>query len=187
MNKIIFSICITFTFFFFLAHSAPENAAVSQIPGFDGTLPSKHYAGYVTIDENHGKKLYYYYVLSERNPSEDPVVLWLNGGPGCSSFDGFVYEHGPFNFEKTGGLPKLHLNPYAWTKWFKIYPEYLSNPFFISGESYAGVYVPMLSYEVVKGNGVADEVFDGNAIVPFAHGMGLISDELYEVHFNFRG
>lgn len=31
------------------------------------------------------------------------------------------------------------------------------------------------------GNGVTDEVFDGNALVPFAHGMGLISDELYEV------
>lgn len=52
----------------------------------------------MTIDENHGKKLYYYYVLSERNPSEDPVVLWLNGGPGCSSFDGFVYEHGIIYF-----------------------------------------------------------------------------------------
>jgi len=48
----------------------------------------------VTIDENHGKKLFYYFVESERNPKEDPVVLWLNGGPGCSSFDGFVYEHG---------------------------------------------------------------------------------------------
>ena len=34
------------------------------------------------------------------------------------------------------------------------------------------------------GNGVADDVFDGNALVPFAHGMGLISDELYEVHFS---
>ncbi|KAJ1399156.1 Peptidase S10, serine carboxypeptidase [Sesbania bispinosa] len=51
--------------------------------------------------------------------SEDPVVLWLNGRPGCSSFDGFIYEHGPFNFEaaKTkGSLPTLHLNPYSWTK-----------------------------------------------------------------------
>lgn len=31
------------------------------------------------------------------------------------------------------------------------------------------------------GNGCADDVFDGNALVPFAHGMGLISDELFEV------
>lgn len=31
------------------------------------------------------------------------------------------------------------------------------------------------------GNGVCDDVFDGNALVPFTHGMGLIPDELYEV------
>lgn len=49
---------------------------------------------YITIDETSGKKLYYYFVESEKKPSTDPVVLWLNGGPGCSSFDGFVYEHG---------------------------------------------------------------------------------------------
>lgn len=31
------------------------------------------------------------------------------------------------------------------------------------------------------GNGVTDEKFDGNALVPFAHGMALISNELYQV------
>ncbi|WCJ37249.1 serine carboxypeptidase-like 20 [Euphorbia peplus] len=221
--------------------SAPETALITEIPGFDGTFPSKHYAGYVTIDEKNGKKLFYYFVESQGKPSEDPVVLWLNGGPGCSSFDGFVYEHGPFNFEAanaSGSLPKLHLNPYSWTKvsnvlyldspagvglsysknktdyitgdvktaldshafllkWFELYPEFLSNPFFISGESYAGIYVPTLAYEVMKGidagtkpvlklkgylvgNGVTDDKFDGNALVPFAHGMGLISEDLYE-------
>lgn len=46
------------------------------------------------MGENHSKNLFYYFVESEGKPSEDPVVLWLNGGPGCSSFDGFVYEHG---------------------------------------------------------------------------------------------
>ncbi|XP_054782218.1 serine carboxypeptidase-like 20 isoform X2 [Prosopis cineraria] len=82
-------------------------------------------------------------------------------------------------------------------KWFELYPEFLSNPFFIAGESYAGIYVPTLAYEVMKGidagakpnlnfkgylvgNGCTDDEFDGNALVPFAHGMGLISDELYE-------
>ncbi|XP_057482860.1 serine carboxypeptidase-like 20 [Actinidia eriantha] len=226
---------------FVVIESAPEGALVTQIPGFDGNFPSKHYSGYVTIDEASGKRLFYYFVLSEGNPSNDPVVLWLNGGPGCSSFDGFVYEHGPFNFEMAntkGSLPKLHLNPYSWSKvssiiyldspagvgfsyssnesdyitgdlktasdshtfvlkWFELYPEFLSNPFFIAGESYAGIYVPTLAYEVVKGinarvkpiinfkgyvvgNGVTDDEFDGNALVTFAHGMGLISDELFE-------
>ena len=37
------------------------------------------------------------------------------------------------------------------------------------------------------GNGIIDPRFDGNAKIPFAHGMGLISDELYQVllHYTF--
>lgn len=31
------------------------------------------------------------------------------------------------------------------------------------------------------GNGVCDPHFDGNALVPFAYGMGLISDMMYKV------
>lgn len=30
------------------------------------------------------------------------------------------------------------------------------------------------------GNGVTDQEYDGNALVPFAHGMGLISDNIFE-------
>ncbi|KAM3373852.1 serine carboxypeptidase-like 20 [Capsicum galapagoense] len=235
-------VLISFLVFVLLVtEAAPQSALVTELPGFNGTFQSKHYAGYVNIDESHGKKMYYYFVESERNPSKDPVVLWLNGGPGCSSFDGFVYEHGPFNFElgkPSGSLPSLHNNPYSWSKassviyldspvgvglsysgnesdyvtgdlktasdshsfllkWFEIYPEFLTNPFYIAGESYAGIYVPTLSYEVAKGidagvtpainfkgymvgNGVTDDKIDGNALVPFQHGMGLISDKLYE-------
>ncbi|KAL1217994.1 Serine carboxypeptidase-like 21 [Cardamine amara subsp. amara] len=236
---------------FAITESAPKSALVTKLPGFNGTFPSKHYAGYVAIGKDRRKNLWYYFVESERNASTDPVVLWLNGGPGCSSMDGFVYEHGPFNFEqKKRNAPLLHLNPYSWSKvsniiyldspvgvglsysknqsdiyrsndtktasdthaflleWFKMFPEFQSNPFFISGESYAGIYVPTLASEVAKGNknvmitnkrhktkkvtkpvinfkgylvgnGVTDPVFDGNALIPFTHGMGLISDELY--------
>jgi serine carboxypeptidase-like clade I len=42
---------------------------------------------------------------------------------------------------------------YLFMQWFQLYPELLENPFYIAGESYAGVYVPTLSHEVVKGAG----------------------------------
>lgn len=48
----------------------------------------------MTVDEGSGRRLFYYLVTSERDAAADPVVLWLNGGPGCSSLDGFVYENG---------------------------------------------------------------------------------------------
>ncbi|KAI3459132.1 hypothetical protein Pfo_015795 [Paulownia fortunei] len=219
--------------------AAPKLSLVRSLPGFKGTFPSKHYSGYVTLEGNPPKNLFYYFVESEKNPVRDPVVLWLNGGPGCSSFDGFVYEHGPFNFEaakQRGGLPVLHLNRYSWSKvasiiyldspvgvgfsyslnttyyvngdlqtaaethlfllkWFEQFPEFTANPFYIAGESYAGIYIPTLASDVVKGvkagvnpiinfkgymvgNGVCDPNFDGNALVPFAHGMGLISHNM---------
>ena len=37
-------------------------------------------------------------------------------------------------------------------QWFKLFPQFLPNHFYIAGESYAGVYVPTLATEVVKGN-----------------------------------
>lgn len=37
-------------------------------------------------------------------------------------------------------------------QWFDIYKEFAANPFFIAGESYAGIYVPTLASEVAKGN-----------------------------------
>lgn len=66
----------------------------SRNPNFI-SLNEQHYAGYIRVREQPARHLYFYFATSERSLS-DPVVLWLNGGPGCSSFDGWVYEHGPF-------------------------------------------------------------------------------------------
>lgn len=103
------------------AEGAPANAQVERFPGYNGTLPLNHYAGYITVgDEQNKRHLYYYFATSERNPATDPVVLWLNGGPGCSGLNAVLYLLGPFKFNTRDGyhasFPKLQLNPYSWTK-----------------------------------------------------------------------
>jgi hypothetical protein len=151
--------------------------AVDALPGWTDALPSKQYSGYLTVDGT--KHLHYWFVESEGNPSSDPVVLWLNGGPGCSSLDGYLYENGPFHVNDTD-TTKLYYNEYNWAKkanmlyleapagvgfsysddwkdyktndnitaadnhkaldaFFASFPEYASNDFFITGESYAGL------------------------------------------------
>jgi serine carboxypeptidase-like clade 1 len=71
-----------------------NTTVVSRLPGYQGPLPFSLQTGYVEVDESTGVRLFYYFVQSERSPAEDPVLLWLTGGPGCSGFSGLVYEIG---------------------------------------------------------------------------------------------
>ncbi|PWZ38432.1 Serine carboxypeptidase-like 7 [Zea mays] len=89
------------------------------MPGFDGPLPFHLETGYVEVDEQHGVQLFYYFARSEKDPGEDPLLLWLSGGPGCSGLSGLAYEIGPFRFDAQGyrgGFPTLLYRPETWTK-----------------------------------------------------------------------
>nr|BAF99695.1 1-O-acylglucose:anthocyanin-O-acyltransferase [Clitoria ternatea] len=213
---------------------------VDFLPGFDGPLPFVLETGYVGVGEGEDVQAYYYFVESENNPNEDPLMLWLTGGPGCSSFSGLVLEIGPLIFKReeyNGSLPNLILRPHSWTKvssiifldlpvstgftyartevaaqksdlklvhqaheflrkWLIDHPKFLSNEVYIGGDSYSGITVPAIVQEISQGNekGIQPSInlqgyILGNAFttrkeenyaIPFAHGMALISDELYE-------
>ncbi|EPE27633.1 alpha/beta-Hydrolase [Glarea lozoyensis ATCC 20868] len=70
----------------------------------------KQYSGYLD-DEANDKHLFYWFFESRNDPKTDPVVLWLNGGPGCSSLTGLFLELGPASIDKN---LKLSNNPYSW-------------------------------------------------------------------------
>ncbi|WMV26906.1 hypothetical protein MTR67_020291 [Solanum verrucosum] len=81
-------------------------------------------------------------------------------------------------------------------KWFNDHPKFLRNPFYVAGDSYSGISIPIISQLIANGNEKGLEPFinlkgyflgnpstfqgEFNYRIPYAHGMGLISDELFE-------
>jgi len=110
---------------------------------------------------------------------------------------GLSYSTDPSVDYITNDTVTAHDSHNALLNFFSLYPEFSTNDFYIAGESYAGIYVPTLAQQVMLGNqqnpatkinmkgilvgnGVTDQVFDGNAWVPFIYGHSFISDPLYE-------
>ncbi|KAG5573406.1 hypothetical protein H5410_063172 [Solanum commersonii] len=226
---------------FLHVQSVPQNSSIVEyLPGFDGPLPFYLQTGYIGVGKSEEVQLFYYFVKSESDPSQDPLLLWLTGGPGCSSFSGLAYEVGPLEFGQkayNGSLPILVSSPYSWTKfasilfleqpvntgfsyattsaykctdlqacdhvyefltkWFVNHPEFISNPFYVSGDSYSGITIPVIIQLIsngieagkeplinLKGYSLGNPVTffeESNYQIPYSHGMGLISDELYEL------
>jgi len=92
-----------------LAAAAPAGDKVQYMPDA-GPLPTDWYSGYLTVSKT--KSLHYIFVESLGNVTSDPVVIWLNGGPGCSSLLGAFSENGPFVFDD--GQDYIKPNNYSW-------------------------------------------------------------------------
>lgn len=94
--------------------SAAEDE-ITSLPGLNYTPNFKHYSGYLEADEKKptNRFWHYWFVESQSDPSKDPLVLWLNGGPGCSSLLGLLTELGPFSVSSSGQIKN---NPFAWNQ-----------------------------------------------------------------------
>ncbi|KAG8368333.1 hypothetical protein BUALT_Bualt15G0034700 [Buddleja alternifolia] len=210
-----------------------EADKILMLPG-QPKVNFNHYSGYVTVDPNPGRALFYYFAESEYASSK-PLVLWLNGGPGCSSMaGGAMTELGPFRVNPDGKT--LWHNEYSWNSlanvlflespagvgfsysnttveygdkntaadsytflvnWLERFPEYKTRDFYITGESYAGHYVPQLASLILKNNKITNQtvinlkgIAIGNAEIDFEDELSgmydyfwthaLISDEHHE-------
>ncbi|KAL7137927.1 hypothetical protein ABFS83_10G128000 [Erythranthe nasuta] len=222
---------------FALPNKEQESDRISKLPG-QPPVNFRQYSGYVTVNEEQGRALFYWLTEATSNVAERrPLVLWLNGGPGCSSVAyGASEEIGPFRINKTSSL---YLNKYSWNrvanilflespagvgysytntssnlkdsgdkrtakdalvfliKWLSRFPQYKYRDFYISGESYAGHYVPQLAQQIhdynkksshpiinlkgfIVGNAVTDNYYDGIGTVTYWWSHSMISDKTYK-------
>eukprot|EP00959_Pyramimonas_sp_CCMP1952_P129828 2715252-Pyramimonas_sp.AAC.1 len=112
-------------------NARPSGDEITELAGWNGPLPSRMYAGYVSMGTSSEAGIdrdifgHYFFVESENDPENDPLLVWSNGGPGASSFFGLFVEFGPFllsgssqrskSYNETG-VPELYYNPYTWSK-----------------------------------------------------------------------
>ncbi|KAL3502265.1 hypothetical protein ACH5RR_036714 [Cinchona calisaya] len=75
----------------------------------------QHFAGYIKVRPQDEKALFYWFFEAQDDVSNKPLVLWLNGGPGCSSIAyGAMQELGPFLVRNNGS--QLIYNKFSWNK-----------------------------------------------------------------------
>ncbi|MCD7454311.1 Serine carboxypeptidase-like 45 [Datura stramonium] len=207
---------------------------IIKLPG-QPQVGFQQFSGYVTVDDKKQRSLFYYFAEAETDPASKPLVLWLNGGPGCSSVGvGAFSENGPFR--PRGQV--LVKNEHSWNKeanmlylespigvgfsystdtssyetvndevtardnlvfllrWFHKFPQYRKSNLFLTGESYAGHYVPQLAKlmmafnkkqqlfnlkGVALGNPVLEFATDFNSRAEYFWSHGLISDPTYRM------
>ncbi|KAG0253529.1 hypothetical protein BG011_006320 [Mortierella polycephala] len=70
----------------------------------------KQYSGYLDVGSD--KHFFFWFFESRSKPKSDPLTLWLNGGPGCSSLTGLFMELGPCSVKEDGSGTVY--NPHSW-------------------------------------------------------------------------
>jgi len=107
-----------------------EHTEVTDLPLLSpGTFRTKHYSGHVQAGPDPSDKHLFFWLFAPDDGSDDgeealsrlamdpntPLVIWLNGGPGCSSMDGLFLENGPFRLVHDDGNGwTIDANPHSW-------------------------------------------------------------------------
>jgi len=123
---------------------SPQNlkAQITNLPGLPSNANFTMFSGYITVDSTNNRNLFYWFVESLKDAVNDPVVLWTNGGPGCSGLLGFFTENGPLQAHEDG--TSLYVNSYSWVN--------VANMLFIEAPAGVG-----FSYSDVKSDYVTND------------------------------
>ncbi|CAH8252373.1 unnamed protein product [Arabidopsis lyrata] len=115
------------TFFFLLSTLVLAVSVKSPPPPLfpDEALPTK--SGYLPVKPASGSSMFYAFYEAQEPTTllpDTPLLVWLQGGPGCSSMIGNFYELGPWRVMSSA--TELERNPGAWNRLFGLL--FVDNP-----------------------------------------------------------
>nr|GEW24604.1 serine carboxypeptidase-like 42 [Tanacetum cinerariifolium] len=146
----------------------PVEDLVVKLPG-QPSVGFRQYGGYVDVDVKNGRSLFYYFVEADGGDADHkPLSLWLNGAKDMYTF---------------------LLN------WYKKFPSFRTRDLYLTGESYAGHYIPQLAIALldhnerstgfkfnIKGVAIGNPLLkldrDVPAVYEYYWSHGMISDEI---------
>ncbi len=100
-----------------------ETDRVVSLPGAQMPAGFSIFSGYLLVNATTGKHLFYI-MVEGTNATTQPLVRFLNGGPGCSSIGGGMFEEtGPLIPDESG---KLVANPQSWNQYANML--YIESP-----------------------------------------------------------
>jgi len=91
-------------------------------PFSSSNLPGTH--GYAVANATYGAEYFYWYFDPQDGNSSAPLIIWLTGGPGCSSMLAALFENGPYNVDSDG--TSLVTAKYGWNA--NAYLMYVDQP-----------------------------------------------------------
>ncbi|XP_031268894.1 serine carboxypeptidase-like 50 [Pistacia vera] len=185
-------VLLLFTSLYFISSSSSSPLFPNE------ALPTK--SGYLPVNPATSSAIFYTFYEAQTPTSplaETPLLIWLQGGPGCSSMIGNFFELGPWrvNSSQSQNVEDLKLEPNSgsWNRIFGLLfldspigtgfsfaasneeiprdqlsvakhlfiaingflesdPLFKNRPLYVTGESYAGKYVPAIGYYILKKN-----------------------------------
>ncbi|CAI6338718.1 unnamed protein product [Periconia digitata] len=76
---------------------------IHDLPGAPKPLLKMH-AGHIEVDAPSNGNLFFWHYQNRHIADRQRTVIWINGGPGCSSMDGALMEIGPYRVREGGNL-----------------------------------------------------------------------------------
>ncbi|KAF8959451.1 alpha/beta-hydrolase [Flammula alnicola] len=197
---------------FFVNGSTIPDVDFDVGPSYSGLLP-------ISGAANETRKLFFWFFPPGPQGSTDDLIFWTNGGPGCSSLEGFLQENGPISWSLGQANPTP--NEFSWTnlssvlwveqpvgtgfsqgvpnaqneddvaaqlvgffnQFLAVFPEMKGKKLYLTGESYAGTYVPYIANYIYEHPGLLDLSLQGIWISDPSISWNVVQEEIPAVDF----